>query len=156
MSNVKQVLLLFMVAALGCAKVRPITYPAPCLDRGASIFCQVIGYEVWGSRSQIQAQAKECPKSAHVTIDRHGDYGVVRCFVPEAETRESVAVVVVEKETTPDMVVSLKEAEAQAPMRVDQFEEPPPPEPVPEIRDQPRPAKPKAKRPKRRRRNLND
>jgi len=138
-------LALLVLLVAGCATVRPITYPSPCSDRGKPIRCQIMGYEVWGTPAQIQAQAKKCRQSAHVSIDPHRDYGVVRCYTPDFLVREAPAVVVVEQpipDVKPDMEVSLQEAEAPPKEAVAPVEFPP----QPELRDQPRPAKPKARR----------
>lgn len=141
----KQVSVLLLM--VGCATVRPITYPSPCVDRGVPIRCQVTGYEVWGSPSQVQAQAKQCPKSAHVTMDPHHDYGVIRCYAP-FEVDEADSVVVVEDEDPPaDLEVTLQEAEAPLrPKDVPAVQ----PEPEPHVQDQPRLERPtKAKRKRR-------
>lgn len=142
---------LVLLLGVSCATVRPITYPSPCLDRHNPVRCEVTGYEVWGSSSQIQAQAKACPKAAHVTIDPHQDYGVIRCYEPfEIDEADSVVVVEEEAPAPADLEVTLEEAEA--PMPPPKFEAEVMPTEVP--RDQPRPGR--AKRSRKMKRNTDD
>ena len=75
--------LLLLQAAVGCATVRPLTYPSPCSDLYAPRRCAVVGYEVWGTNRQIHAQAKVCRRAANVAMDPVSGYGVVYCYAPK-------------------------------------------------------------------------
>lgn len=159
MSKTRASFAILMVGA--CSSVRPITYPSPCVERGREIPCVIIGYEIWGRPSDVYAQTKQCPKwtRADVTIDPHQDYGVVQCVDRERDSAHLPQVVqerVITSEPreveTPepqhvDLEITLTEAEAQAPPKVDEFldDMPKANEPPPE----PPPRKPKVKRKRR-------